>query len=1133
MRAPQHARMAPAAATAYGKLPLSFEPNAGRMDPSVRFIARGHGYLLSLNRRDAVLSLDGNSIRTQLVGAARSPRVVGGAVQPGRLNSYVGRDRSRWVHGAHLYGNVSYRGVYPGVDLVYHGRQGALEYDFVVAPGANADRIAVRFRGAAPRLDAGGNLRLGKAMQKRPVAYQVVDGKRVRVPAAFDLSNGRVSFRLGSYDHRRPLVIDPVLAYSTYLGGPNDDSARGIAVDANKSAYITGTVNETLVGDPAHRVYGPNVAGDQDAFVAKLSPDGQSIAYVTYYGGGDGNGPQADTPYGIALDSANNAYVAGTTQSIDFPTTQGAYQGWSNSLSGSNGYVLKLDADGSLSWASYLGGAGNDGATAIAVNSHGVYLTGYTDDGTFPHTTAVAFKSNDAFVTRFKLDGTGLDWSTFIGGTNLDIGKGIAVDGNLNVVAVGDTSSSDFPLQAAPLSTVPDSTYANGEMFMSSFADSDGSLLTSTFLGGSQVDSASGVATDSGSDYVIGTTGSSTDFPGNPTNYGGGSSDAIVVALSAGGSITGARYIGTFGADEGHAIARDPSGYGSGLYVTGITGASGLSEVNPLQPASARSGRAFIAKLESYNLSNTLYLSYLGGASQDSFPNSGTAVATDPSDGGQNHFAAYFLGNTKSASFPTKNAVQPTNAGGQDMYLAKVELPTPSIDSGPSGPVKSTTVSFGFSWTDTLDDTQFYCWLNNVGYPQPCTSPVTFTNVPQGPHTFNVSALDGGNTASTVASRDFVVDTVAPSAPELVSPDDGAKTDTQPTFSWHTATDATTSVEKYQLLVDGAGDREVSASDCTGGTCSAQVTKALSTGTHTWTVTATDSAGNLTTATARAFVAQQAPTAHFTIAPNPALVGHTVTFDGSGSNDAAHTIVHYEWDLNGDGSFETDLGATATTSHVYTSPGNVPISLRVTDSTGLSATTSINLLVTAQGGSGQFGVSINNGAQYTNDPNVVVTSVFPAGTTALLFSNDGGFFAPSQFAAARETKWRLDSSGPERLPKIVYARFLAGPIVSETHTDDIILDETPPKVQAASVTPAAAAASARVASAAKLAKYVVKVKATDSNSGVGKLQVTANKRKPGKLVAYKRKLMLKSAKRPRFIRARDRAGNFSAWRKLK
>jgi hypothetical protein len=308
--------------------------------------------------------------------------------------------------------------------------------------------------------------------------------------------------------------------------------------------------------------------------------------------------------------------------------------------------------------------------------------------------------------------------------------------------------------------------------------------------------------------------------------------------------------------------------------------------------------------------------------------------------------------------------------------------------------------------------------------------------------------------------------------------------------------------------------------------------KGLADGAYTFELKAFDGAGTTNgSVTTRAFTVDTAPKASFTIAPNPALAGRAVAFDGSASNDPIRPITKYEWDLDGNGSYETDTATTATASQVYPAAGTFTIGLRVTNNEGKSGTTTGELHVNSPTGPGtQFGVTIDNGAQFTNSPDVVVTSTFPTFITSLLFSNDGGFGKAQTFAAKKDTKWKLDSSGPERLPKTIYVRFLTGAITGETHQDDIILDETPPKVDQAVVTGAEPSAAA---TAAKLRKYKVKVKARDAVSGVSKLQITANKKKPGKVLKYKTRLTVKAAKRPKWVRARDRAGNWSKWKRAR
>ena len=424
-------------------------------------------------------------------------------------------------------------------------------------------------------------------------------------------------------------------------------------------------------------------------------------------------------------------------------------------------------------------------------------------------------------------------------------------------------------------------------------------------------------------------------------------------------------------------------------------------------------------------------------------------------------------------------------------------------------------------------------WGNPVGPIQidPCGNPQSLPAPPlgtieEGGHSFSFNMKNSPTDPSAPAVFWFE-DLTQPAAFALTAPAAGATNlEAQPSFSWQASSDAH-GLDHYELWIDGTKNVD------TGSATTAKAAVPLSEGEHNWHVTATDVAGNVRTSETRKFSSTSPPSASFTVSPNPVLAGRTVAFDGSGSSDANGAIARYDWDLDGDGTFETDGGSSPTTSRTYESPQTLNVSLRVTDGVGLTATATQELKVNATTvTSGLVGVTINNGAQYTRTPDVVITATFPSTITGMLFSNDGGFLAPALFAPQRETKWKLDSSGPERLPKIVYVRFQTGPFSSETHTDDIILDETPPKVDQASVIPAAGTAAA-VSAAAKARKWSIKVKATDSNSGVAFVQVTASKKKPGKLIAYKRKLAAKSMARPKYIRARDKAGNFSPWRTAK
>jgi hypothetical protein len=405
-----------------------------------------------------------------------------------------------------------------------------------------------------------------------------------------------------------------------------------------------------------------------------------------------------------------------------------------------------------------------------------------------------------------------------------------------------------------------------------------------------------------------------------------------------------------------------------------------------------------------------------------------------------------------------------------------------------------------------------------------------------GPHTLKAWENGGGVVLPdppdpTPATANFTVDTTGPTGVALSSPAadaTGVPVDTD--FGWSAGSDAIAGIDHYELWIQGAKDRDVPTSACAGGNCVAKAAHPLGAGNNTWQVRAVDKLGNTTPTETRSLTAGGPPRAAFSISPNPALSGRSVTFDARASSDESG-IARYEWDLDGDGTFETDAGGSPTTARVYPAPTSVTVRLLVTDGTGSQSTAEQALRVTqAPGAQNLIGVSVNNGAQFTRTPNVTLNVKAPANANAFLVSNDGGFLAPSTFPAAPTIQWKLDSSGPERLPKTVYVRFMLGPIVSDNFTDDIILDEVPPIVQQASL---AGAPSTSAASAAAAKTYVVKVKARDSNSGVGKLQVASNKRRPGKLLPYKTTVKLKSAARPKFVRARDRAGNFSAWKKLR
>jgi len=573
---------------------------------------------------------------------------------------------------------VTYHGLYPGIDLVYDGRGGHLETSYVVAPGADPSLITLAMSGTQGlRLDAGGGLTLttaaGDLRQSAPVAYQDAGGPRRAVPVRYGLDGaGHVTFTLGSYDASQPLVIDPVLSYSTYLGGTGSDKGTAIAVDATGAAYVTG--NTTSPDFPTRQAlqagYGGGYSGD--AFVTKLAPGGGALAYSTYLGGtGD------DTGSGIAVDAAGDAYVAGTTASTDFPV-KNALQ--ASNAGGHDAFVAKLNPAGSaLLWGTYLGGTSDDWGNVIALDAGGnPVVAGTTTSATFP--TKAALQSapkngRDAFVAKLAADGSALLWSTYYGGSGDDYGNGVALDPRGTVYLAGQTASADFPLKNAVQASLGGGY--NGDAFVAALSADGSALSYSTYLGGSGDDKATAIAVDAtGAAYVTGNTTSSADFPTTsgalqPTFGGGYNGDAFVAKVRpGGGSLAWSTYLGGNGDDYGNGIALDSQ---ANVYVTGNTGSPNFPLASPAQSTytgsgpgcySTPCGDAFVSKLSADGAALN-YSTYLGGSNATV----GLGIAVDVTG------TAYATGYTYATDFPTTaGAAQGLSGGGSyqsDAFVAK------------------------------------------------------------------------------------------------------------------------------------------------------------------------------------------------------------------------------------------------------------------------------------------------------------------------------------------------------------------------------------------------------------------------------------------------------------------------------
>ncbi len=405
----------------YGRLPLRFEANRGQTSRAVKFIARGSGYTLFLAETGAVLRLRAaavegeqtrsGTLRLTLEGANRKSAVSGLNELPGTSNYLVGADARAWLTGVPAFEKVRYESVYKGIDAIYYGRQGRLEYDFVVAPGADPARIRLRIDGArATRVDEKGDLVIsadgGDVRQQRPVAYQEFDGARREVPARYVIDRGgRVRFELGDYDRGHTLVIDPVLFYSSYLGGADADTSSSIAVDSAGSAYVAGTT--ASIDFPASGSLQAAKSDFNDAFVVKLSPDGKSLVYATYLGGNSDDFGNA-----VAVDAAGNAYVGGLTVSDGFPTTAGSFQTSKDGTA--DAFLAKLNPTGTgFVYSTFIGGPGSDQIGSVAVDAAGAaYVAGRTDSPNFTSVPGI----NRAGSPAYRSTDAGASWSASASG---------------------------------------------------------------------------------------------------------------------------------------------------------------------------------------------------------------------------------------------------------------------------------------------------------------------------------------------------------------------------------------------------------------------------------------------------------------------------------------------------------------------------------------------------------------------------------------------------------------------------------------------------------------------------------------------------------------------------------------------
>jgi hypothetical protein len=702
----------------FGKLPISFEANGGQTDPSVRYLARVSSGTLYFTTSEVVLARDRMSasengigtnpdlgqhqpsnltaqiadpivVRMQFVNASVASSIESSGGLPGKVNYLLGNDPSKWHTNLSTYKSIVYRALHPGIDLTYTGTGKQLKGTYAISPGADPESIRWRYAGAKKvSVDDAGNLQVlvpaatdGDSQitvtEHAPIAWQEIDGRRIAVSARYLVDAGDViGFTLGNYDRAHSLTIDPVLSYSTYLGGSSLDYAPRLAVDGSGNAYLTGET--ASLNFPVVNPYQGANAGGSDVFITKFNPSGSGLVYSTYLGG-----TLRDLGVGIAVDGQGQVYIAGFTSSTNFPLwnpIQGTYRGGEQ-----DGFVTKLNSSGSaLVYSTYLGGSGGDQIFDLAIDGAGnAYVSGETTSGNFP--TANAYQPfpgglNDAFVSKLNAAGSALVYSTYLGGSSNDGSYGLTVDSAGNAYVTGATFSGNFPT-FNPYQSLNRGGY---DAFLTKFNLAGSGLVYSTYLGGSGTDIGYGVAVDQGgSAYLTGQTNSGNYPTLNPfqaTNHGG--YDLFVTKLTqAGSALSYSTYLGG-SADEGgptlygrlYSLVVDGQG---NAHVASSTLSNDFPTLDAIQVSNAGGLDVVVTKLNSTG-SGLVYSTYLGGSGNEQSYD----IAIDTQGG------VYVSGWTESTDFPTANPYQSANAGKKDAFIAKIStgspVPTPTPTRTPA-----------------------------------------------------------------------------------------------------------------------------------------------------------------------------------------------------------------------------------------------------------------------------------------------------------------------------------------------------------------------------------------------------------------------------------------------------------------
>jgi Dockerin type I domain/Beta-propeller repeat len=679
--------------------PLAFTENQGQWDERVKFRADAGGAIMWFSEEGVCYqfvkrismgetdpddpfqllherleqepdSFEQLVLKTSFVGANPNPEIMGEDEMEYKCNYFIGNDPNEWHTDVPNYQSVYIKEIYSGIDLKYYGNGKQMEYDFIVSPGTDYSQIQIQYVGAKSlSVNLSGELVVetdwGSVTEQKPIVYQMDGNKRQEIEGKYNITdNNRFSFKLDdNYNRNLPVVIDPVLIYSTYLGGSGVEAGWGIAVDTSGCAYVTGRTSSTDF--PTEGPYQATHQGaNYDVFITKLSSVGNSLIYSTYLGGSS-----SDRGADIAVDAFGCAYVTGGTWSDDFPIVN-QYQTY-HSFYFSDVFVSKLSSEGnSLIYSTYLRGAADDYGYGIALDSSGcAYVTGETESDDFPTEDPYQTYQGDldVFITKLSSAGSSLIYSTYLGGSyDDDFGKDVTVDASGCAYVTGETYSADFPIVNQYQTYQGNQNYS--DVFVTKLSSAGNSLIYSTYLGGSDYEFGQGIAVDSyGCAYVTGGT-DSPDFPTeNPyqATIQGYSGSVFVSKLSStGNNLIYSTYLGgNYGNDAGLGIAVDASRC---AYVTGYTESPTFPTVNPYQTFQGYID-VFVSKFSSTG-NSLIYSTYLGGPGLDLV----YGIALDASG------CAYVTGETYSLSFPTENPYQATNQGDNDVFVTKF---SPALNS--------------------------------------------------------------------------------------------------------------------------------------------------------------------------------------------------------------------------------------------------------------------------------------------------------------------------------------------------------------------------------------------------------------------------------------------------------------------